>query len=453
MQTVSFAGSSYNIPNVRGDRPWSGLSDFVIAAASKAINTAGGNFTLLADINFGATFGLVSTYYKSRTANVASAGQLRLANADTIKFRNTLNDGDLSVAIATNRLTFEGSRLVIAGAAEIVNADVSASAAIAYSKLNLATSIVNADINAAAAIAYSKLNLSTSIVNADVAAAAAIATTKLAALSNSIVPVTSASGFLTSSAVTATELGYVSGVSSAIQTQLGTKATDSLVVHLAGAETITGAKTFQDQMLKLQETGSTDVVTINVAALSASRAYTVPDAGGAASFVMTAGTQTISGTKTFDGQLIGKGTATNDSAAAGYIGELISASATGVGSLTTATMKNITSVTLTAGDWDLSANFSVQASGSGSSFTGNTANELAISTTTASTAGTTVGYDRLPWVWNATFAPTALFVYSCGISPVRVSITGSTTYYLNASVTFTSNSPFLNGSMSARRVR
>ena len=39
----------------------------------------------------------------------------------------------------------------------IVNADVNATAAIAYSKLNLATSIVNADISATAAIALSKL--------------------------------------------------------------------------------------------------------------------------------------------------------------------------------------------------------------------------------------------------------------------------------------------------------
>ena len=65
-------------------------------------------------------------------------------------------------------------------AASIVNADVAAGAAIAYSKLNLATSIVNADVAGAAAIAYSKLNLATSIVNADVAAAAAVVLTKLA---------------------------------------------------------------------------------------------------------------------------------------------------------------------------------------------------------------------------------------------------------------------------------
>lgn len=56
-----------------------------------------------------------------------------------------------------------------------------------------------------------------------------------------------ASKVLQSSSTTSTELGYVNGVTSAIQTQLNTKATDSLVVHLAGAETITGSKTFTNQ--------------------------------------------------------------------------------------------------------------------------------------------------------------------------------------------------------------
>ncbi len=56
--------------------------------------------------------------------------------------------------------------------------------------------------------------------------------------------VSNSSGLPIASSVTDTELGYVSGVTSAIQTQLTAKATDSLVVHLAGTESITGAKTF-----------------------------------------------------------------------------------------------------------------------------------------------------------------------------------------------------------------
>lgn len=65
-------------------------------------------------------------------------------------------------------------------AGSILNAAISSSAAIAYSKLNLTGSIVNADINSSAAIAYSKLNLGGSIVNADISASAAIADSKLA---------------------------------------------------------------------------------------------------------------------------------------------------------------------------------------------------------------------------------------------------------------------------------
>lgn len=59
------------------------------------------------------------------------------------------------------------------------NANVAASAAIAYSKLNLANSIVNADINTSAGIVYSKLSLANSIINNDINSAAGIAYSKL----------------------------------------------------------------------------------------------------------------------------------------------------------------------------------------------------------------------------------------------------------------------------------
>lgn len=60
---------------------------------------------------------------------------------------------------------------------------------------------------------------------------------------------TDGSKVLVSSATTATELGYVSGVTSAIQTQINSKADDSSVVHLAGTETITGQKTFSAALI------------------------------------------------------------------------------------------------------------------------------------------------------------------------------------------------------------
>jgi hypothetical protein len=61
------------------------------------------------------------------------------------------------------------------------------------------------------------------IVNADVNASAAIATTKLAAQTASRAAVYDASGFLTVSGATATQVGYLSNVTSDIQTQLDSK--------------------------------------------------------------------------------------------------------------------------------------------------------------------------------------------------------------------------------------
>jgi len=125
--------------------------------------------------------------------------------------------------LATDASAFTGVVKASAGAfsaSQIVNADVANAAAIAYSKLNLSNSIVNADVAAGAAIAYSKLSLTGSIVNADIAGGAAIVLSKLAALTANRALQSDGSGVVSASAVTATELGYVSGVTSPIQTQL-----------------------------------------------------------------------------------------------------------------------------------------------------------------------------------------------------------------------------------------
>lgn len=66
------------------------------------------------------------------------------------------------------------------------------------------------------------------VVNANVAAAAAIAVTKLAALTAARAVVTDGSGFISAATTTATEIGYVNGVTSAIQTQLNGKASTAL---------------------------------------------------------------------------------------------------------------------------------------------------------------------------------------------------------------------------------
>lgn len=66
------------------------------------------------------------------------------------------------------------------------------------------------------------------ITDSEISNSAAITLSKLAALNASILPVTDASGFLISSVVTSTEAGYLSGVTSAIQTQIDNKVTKAV---------------------------------------------------------------------------------------------------------------------------------------------------------------------------------------------------------------------------------
>jgi len=100
--TVTLNGATYTIP-AEGDSSWgTNLSNYFIAIAAGVLQKTGGTFTLTADIDFGATYGLKSTYYKSRATNPASAGQIRLGNAEFIKWRNAANSGDLGLKVNTS---------------------------------------------------------------------------------------------------------------------------------------------------------------------------------------------------------------------------------------------------------------------------------------------------------------------------------------------------------------
>jgi len=118
------------------------------------------------------------------------------------------------------------------------------------------------------------------------------------------------------------------------------------------------------------------------------------------------------------------GTSTNNNAPAGYVGEYVSsqiplASAT---SLTTGTPKNITSISLTAGDWDVSGNIFFLASG-GTGFFG--AAVAAISTTSATNPDNSL---------ISSIGGAATLISNIGLSVFtqRLSLSGSATVYLVA---------------------
>lgn len=131
-----------------------------------------------------------------------------------------------------------------------------------------AATIVNADVSASAAIAYSKLNLSLSIVNADIAVAAAIARSKLASGTASHVLINDGTGVMSSEAQLAVSRGgtglasyttgallFASGASTLAALAIGTEGTILKVVAgalawaSAGSADVTGPASATDNAL------------------------------------------------------------------------------------------------------------------------------------------------------------------------------------------------------------
>ncbi len=76
-----------------------------------------------------------------------------------------------------------------------------------------------------------------------------------------------------------------------------------------GAQTVNGTKTFSSAIVDTALTnqlilGAATTITLNAPAPAVSRIYSFPDVGANASFVMTVGTQTIGGAKTFSLQIV-----------------------------------------------------------------------------------------------------------------------------------------------------
>lgn len=143
------------------------------------------------------------------------------------------------------------------------------------------------------------------------------------------------------------------------------------------------------------------------------------------------------------------GTATNDSASAGNVGEIIeskilSGSAT---SLVTSTSKNVTSISLTPGDWEVygviyfvpAATTNVVMLFSSIAVTTNT-----LDTTSGAFDATSYGTGQVP---GTTPNPAA------HVGPIRLSLSATTTYYLVANAQFSVSTLTAYGYIKARRVR
>jgi hypothetical protein len=174
--------------------------------------------------------------------------------------------------------------------------------------------------------------------------------------------------------------------------------------------------------------------------------YNTVDVNGSTINLKTgSGTTMLSATSAGTGIL---GTNTNDSASAGQIGEYVVSTVTNVSAPTTGTWGDATSISLTAGDWDVSSigNWNNQ----GGAWT---STNIGISTTSGnSNTGLTLGLNRSQTSWaSSTTTPTDTLNT---VIPYRVSLSATTTVYFKFLCNYSSGTPRLDGaSLRARRVR
>lgn len=138
------------------------------------------------------------------------------------------------------------------------------------------------------------------------------------------------------------------------------------------------------------------------------------------------------------------GTVAVDNAAAGYRGEYQESIVAAQNFAATGVIGDLTSLSLTAGDWDVTANLLTSAAGATV-----TAVLLGISTTSGNSGtGLVDGSSTV----NA-YPPTAANPGGGCIANLRVSISTTTTYYFKLRGTFSVATPTASGRLSARRIR
>jgi hypothetical protein len=290
---------------------------------------------------------------------------------------------------------------------------------------------------------------------------------------------------------------------------VGNASADDLTITASLASTVAiktnnsydiGSATLGLRKLYLGNGGAGATCDIVSASHATTREYTVPDCGAAASFLMTAVAQSVSGVKTFTvGQIVDgtadeiqfrvqgngtqttdilvveksdgtdllevtnvngtkiRGTTTNDDAATGFVGEYLIQSRlrSANTSLTTDTGANVTAtaLTLTAGDWEI---------GGSITYGSNTTTSItilrgAISKTSATLpAGDTGSVPTLGEIRVQQATPAGVpgaNDITLPIPTIRASISGSTTFYLMTQATFSVSTLVVWGAIWARRIR
>lgn len=371
-------------------------------AGTPAILTRAADFDSTAEINAGDVVSVVSGTLYGGTTWMMTQTLPVVVGTTAITFSNITNTGALLIANNLSELT--------------------ATASIARANISAAKSGANSDITSMTGL--------TGVLQAPtlIASSAGLAVLEFVYLASSVNHL-----YIQNAPTGQRPAISVTGTDSAIPIHIATKNSD---VHLTD-NVLTVAPA-----LRFYNAAATHFTGLKVATAQATDLTLIlPAVDGSANFIMkTNGSAVLSFT---NGSQIA-GTATNDNASAGNIGEFISsiiAQATPVAYVNN-TAINVTSISLTAGDWDVWGNIALVSAGAAA------VGILSWTSTTSATAPDASLYSGI--VHTA-----ALISASSGANAPyrRYSLSATTTIYLGAYVTNTGAVGSVCGAIYARRAR
>jgi hypothetical protein len=149
---IVFNGISYTIPDTN-DVSWgASVTAYLKAIPGGVLAKTGGAWHLTAaDLDLGATYGVASPYFKSKTASISASGVLRLALTDLITWRKD-GSSDYRLGVGSNGFaTWETIDLVDVSSAQVLSNKV------IDAGLNTITNLTTLNLSPAAGIAYSQL--------------------------------------------------------------------------------------------------------------------------------------------------------------------------------------------------------------------------------------------------------------------------------------------------------
>lgn len=247
-----------------------------------------------------------------------------------------------------------------------------------------------------------------------------------------------------SAAPSAFAVASCSTANSALKYTSGTGLSCGTTFALTSGNLSQFAATSSAQLLGVlsDETGS------GLAVFGTSPSLTTPTIAGATLSGTLAGAATFSGAIAYSSTLTPSqtagivGTTTNNSANAGSVGEYVTATS-GTVALTTATNTNVTSISLTAGDWDVTGNVLFTPAAGDTMTSANVSVNSVSATHAAAPEYTNLGNISVP----ASFAVSGLALTR------RMSLASTTTVYLVATAVHSGGTLNSQGIIRARRVR